>query len=286
MSPAAVGLVVLSAFAHVYWNFVLKRSGAPVLCAWWIMAAGAAAGAPLALWLHWPPRVPMAGLLCALGTGALYALYFWLIGLSYRSEDLSRAYPIARGVAPLVTALWGVLFFHERPTALGWTGIMAIVLGVAALAMPPTAAARIPLTGVAAAVATGLCTSAYSALDKLGVQLIPPALYIVLTFTVGAAVLGAGAMLGSRCRWRDFAAERHRLGPSLYAAALASMGGYLLVLNVLRTEPVSYVVPVRSVSVLLSVLAGSQLLGEARGWSRTAAAAVVLLGIAAIARAG
>jgi drug/metabolite transporter (DMT)-like permease len=64
------------------------------------------------------------------------------------------------------------------------------------------------------------------------------------------------------------------------------MGGYLLVLWVLRTQPVSYVVPVRSVSVLFSVLAGARLLGEEAGWTRALAATLVLAGIAAITLGG
>jgi drug/metabolite transporter (DMT)-like permease len=55
---------------------------------------------------------------------------------------------------------------------------------------------------------------------------------------------------------------------------------------VLRTEPVSYVVPLRSVSVLLSVGVGHRFLGEGGGARRWAAAALILLGITAIALRG
>jgi uncharacterized membrane protein len=64
------------------------------------------------------------------------------------------------------------------------------------------------------------------------------------------------------------------------------MGGYLLVLFVLQREQVSYVVPVRSVSVLLSVLAGAHFLGEKGGWTRAEAALLILLGILLIAVRG
>ena len=75
-------------------------------------------------------------------------------------------------------------------------------------------------------------------------------------------------------------------GWHLIAAAGAALGSYLLVLAVLRTEPVSYVVPLRSVSVLLSVGVGHHLLGEGVGLRRWAAAALILLGITAIALRG
>jgi drug/metabolite transporter (DMT)-like permease len=50
----------------------------------------------------------------------------------------------------------------------------------------------------------------------------------------------------------------------------------------LRTEPVSYVVPLRSVSVLLSVLTGARFLGEKGSPLRLGAAALIVLGITAI----
>lgn len=285
MPLSALALVLLSAVAHVYWNYQVKRSPAPDVCSWWIMALGSVLGLPFALWLAWPLRVPAAGWLCVAGTGVLYAAYFSFIALSYRSEDLSRAYPIARGVAPAATAGWGMLFHHEHPSAGGWIGILAISLGVLLLAVPGLRRGNsLPVLGVLAAVGTGLCTSGYSAVDKAGVKHVSPYLYIVLTFAAGAAV--QGALLLRHRPWRDFAGEGSRLGLGLAGPAAASMGGYLLILHVLRTQPVSYVVPVRSVAVLLSVAAGTRLLGEEGGWTRLAAAGLILAGITAIALGG
>src|SRR5688500_18530567 len=110
MSALAVALVLLSAVAHVYWNYQAKRSPVPALFTWWIMVIGAALAAPLAVWLAWPLSVPPTGRYCVGGTALFYGGYFSFIALSYQREDLSRAYPIALGVAPAATALWGVLF--------------------------------------------------------------------------------------------------------------------------------------------------------------------------------
>jgi drug/metabolite transporter (DMT)-like permease len=120
--------------------------------------------------------------------------------------------------------------------------------------------------------------------DKEGVQLVHPALYIVLTFAAGA--LAYGVLLRRACHPQRFRKALRSGGGSLIAAAAAALGSYLLILAVLRTEPVSYVVPLRSVSVLLSVGVGHRLLGEAGGLHRWAAAALILLGITAIALRG
>lgn len=286
MPPAAVAVVLLSAVAHVYWNYRLKQSPAPVQYAAWIMALGSLLVAPLALWTEWPPRVPPIGWACVGGTAVLYALYFTCIGQSYRSQDLSRAYPIARGVAPAATAGWGVFLHHEQPSFAGWLRIAAIAVGVTLLAWMPgrDRGRRFSLAGVGFAIGTGLCTSAYSVIDKEGVQHVAPSVYLTLTFAAGALLQmllllpGAGG--------RRLMAELRRAGPGLWIAAGASAGGYLLVLGVLRSEPVSYVVPLRSVAVLLSVMVGARLLGESGTAVRLLAAMLIVGGITAIAVGG
>jgi drug/metabolite transporter (DMT)-like permease len=286
LHPLAVGLVLLSAVTHIYWNYQIKRSPAPALYTWWLQVTGAALIAPFAVWAARPLSVPLAGWFCVAGTALLYGGYFTFIARSYDHEDLSRAYPIARGVAPAATAAWGVLFHRESPSLAGWLGIGAICLGVFLLSMPVLRGIgkRLPVAGIVAAIGTGLCTSAYSAVDKAGVQYVHPVLYITLTFAAGAFV--QGLFLARSFDRRAFGAEARRGGPRLVLAATLSVGGYLLILIVLRTEPVSYVVPLRSVSVLLSVLAGAHLLGEKDSLSRLGAAVLIVMGISAIAIGG
>jgi drug/metabolite transporter (DMT)-like permease len=71
--------------------------------------------------------------------------------------------------------------------------------------------------------------------------------------------------------------------PSLLSSAVLATAAYLVILYVLQTEPVSYVVPLRSVSVVMSVVVGSRFLSEDVGFLRLPAAFAVLLGISALA---
>lgn len=81
----------------------------------------------------------------------------WAAMLSYRLGEFSQVQPLARGTAPLVVTVLGVPLV---PAGLG----CLVLLG-----------RRQPLRGngpaVAAAVATGLAISAYTAVDGLGVRL-------------------------------------------------------------------------------------------------------------------
>jgi drug/metabolite transporter (DMT)-like permease len=286
VSPWAVALVLLSAAAHAYWNLEVKRSPQPALYVWWLMLLGAALFTPVALCLAWPPAVPPLGWACVAATGGIYAAYFSFIAHSYGQEELSRAYPIARGVAPAAAALLGILLFHERPTIVAGVGILAISCGIVALVAPTsgTGEARVSWRGIVFAAATGLCSAAYGAVDKLGVRLVHPALYIILTYAVGVSV--NGVTLRPWKRRAELLGELRRGGVRLAIAGLLSVGSYLLILLLFQTERLSYVLPLRSVSVLLSIWMGRQLLGEGAGLRRYAAGGVILAGMVSIALGG
>ena len=60
----------------------------------------------------------------------IHLVYFASLIESYRTGDLGQVYPIARGSAPLMTAAVTSIFVGEKLSALGWTGIVALVTGV------------------------------------------------------------------------------------------------------------------------------------------------------------
>ena len=97
---------------------------------------------------------------------------------------------------------------------------------------------------------------------------------------LGRAVVLAPVALRRRARvaghWRD-----HRTGV-LAIAALTPLA-YILVLFALTFPPVAYVAPLREVSVLLTVLAGTWLLGEGRMRHRLTWGAVIVAGMALLA---
>lgn len=281
MHPAALALVLLSAATHVYWNAQVKRSPAPVLATWWVQAIGVVLFGPAALAAA--GVVPAVGWVCVAASGVLYAAYFLLIAHCYRHDDLSRGYPIARGVAPAITALAAAIGLGERPSLIGWSGIVGVSVGVVWLAVAP-GAGKIPRAGLLAALGTGGCTAAYSAVDKIGASTVAPVTYLVLAYGVSGLI--QLPLMRRAYRREALLAELQRDGWGLTLAAIACLGGYLLVLFALRLAPVSYVVPLRSVSVLLSIVVGERVLGEVAAKARLPAAILIVAGMAAIALGG
>ena len=71
MHPGAVGLVLLSAVAHVFWNSQVKRSPQPAIHTWWLLVTGVRLFCPFAVWLAWPIPFPFAASVAAVMAATL-----------------------------------------------------------------------------------------------------------------------------------------------------------------------------------------------------------------------
>jgi len=267
MHPWAVGLVLVSACLHVVWNFLVKRS-----------AIGALMVLPFGFQFL-RQGVPWQAVAFACGTGVCYAGYYTLMSVSYRSGELSSAYPITRGVAPTATALIGVSLMGERPSLIGAVAIVLVVVAVFLLGSDNGEGKRLSTKGLLAAIATGLCSAGYSLIDKNGVQWLNPVAYLSLSFGAGFILQ---APLTGKLLFKPW--SRGEVVPLLIASAACAFG-YLLVLVVLKGAPASYVVPLRASSVLISLFVGRHLLKEGLGWRKLTAAGLIMVGIIGIALA-
>ena len=282
-----VTLVLFSAFIHAYWNMQLKRAGDKVLLTFIYVWAAVIIYTPITLVLLPRHEVPWQGLACAVATGVTYSAYFLLLARSYSLGDLSHAYPLARGVAPVLTLVWAVAFLSENPTTTGYAGIFLVIISVF-LFHPPRG--RVSLPGIldrlrepasAAALATALCISVYSVIDKVGVSYVYPPIYIHLTFLIGGTLLiphylrryGRRAIIdGLRVEWRR----------GLLIGFLCIFA-YMVVLFAMRLTEVSYILPLRSTSILFAMLLGQRLLEEERTALRNLAALLMAAGVILIA---
>jgi drug/metabolite transporter (DMT)-like permease len=294
MSPAAIALVLAAAVAHASWNLFGKQAaetGAAFFV--WLLAASAAVlylPVVIVTVIVTSPHLTALNWLFLAGTGLLHGGYFLFLQLGYRIGDLSLAYPIGRGTGALLAALAGIVLLGERPTLIGYAGILAIVAGVVMIGLPQRKARqadRLPAIGSATATAigfalvTGLFIGCYTIWDKYAVSTLhtEPVLQGYAGFPLMIAVFTPFVMR-DRARlayvWNAFR-------PQVLGAAVLSPLAYMLVLVALSFTAVSAVAPAREVSVLFGVLLGGRLLGEGNLARRLAAAAAIVAGIVAIA---
>jgi drug/metabolite transporter (DMT)-like permease len=282
----ALGLVLLAAFIHAGWNFLLKKSGGGTGLITVASIASLALYAPVVIVATWLSAYRFAPLHLALmlGSGMIHTTYFLLLDRAYRSGgDLSIVYPLARSTGPLLTIVVAILLLGERPSPTAIGG--AILIGASAMLLTGN-----PLKwhksearhAVAFALLTGCTIATYTIWDKASVAtwLIPPLAYDWGTNAFRICVLvplarrrtpGAMAMA-----WR----ERRK---TALALALLMPLSYILVLTAMVFTPVSLVAPAREVSILFAALMGAHFLGEGDVTRRAVAAIGMVLGISGLA---
>jgi drug/metabolite transporter (DMT)-like permease len=239
IDPVAIAFVLIAAVVHASWNRVLHAEGDRV-------AAMAVAGLAVGLLLLpaiviWPPWAALPFILLSAIAHTFYALG---LAAAYRRGALSVAYPLGRGVAPLLVTLGGWLLLTERPDAGALLGALLLAVGLGLIAIAGGRAGQAAAVGFA--LLTGLTIAAYSVVDAAAVRQVSPVGYL-------GAVLGIqGAILTLLLR-----GDRVRLRGGLRSGALIAIGAvsaYLLVLFAFQLAPAGRVSTLRESSVLVGIL--------------------------------
>ena len=302
MHLSSLALLLVAAALHAVANALIKQARDKFAFTWWMLGVSSVLGLPIWFVLS---DVQPAGWPIVFISGLLEAIYFTALTRAYFHGDLSQVYPIARGSAPLFVALWAFLFLGERPSTAGLVGIFLVVTGLYVINLPSLADWKRPLLGFISpaarwALLTGLLISAYSTVDKVGVKYFDPLIYLYLILFVAWIALTPQWLMADRrvalicevapgeSRPRSGLGGWRTLGPvaRIAACALLGVGAYVLVLTALRLSPVSYVSPVREVSVVIGAWIGVRFMAEQGGALRVSASALVALGIVIIAIGG
>jgi len=276
-----LSLVLISAFFHSFWNMLVKRSKDKTLFTFLTVWIAVAVYTPFIIVMQPKLVIPWQGWACIFGTGTVYCFYFLLLPKSYDLADLSIAYPLARGLAPALTVVWAYSFLGERPSLVGWLGIALVISSIylfhaREMASDWSGIVEVLRTSLPA-IATGVSTSIYSIVDKVGVSFVNPVLYIYLTFLFASVVLSP-VFLTRYGVSRITSQVKGAWGEILTSGSLCIFA-YLVVLFAMQMAEVSYILPLRSTSILFAVLLGLEVLGERRTWIKAAATTGMLVGV-------
>jgi uncharacterized membrane protein len=282
MSGTALGLVLLAAITHATWNLLARRADAKLAFLWCGNLVATVLFLPLGVWLLLTESIPPVGWVIVVISTLLEALYYWTLAQAYRYGDLSLVYPISRGTAPILVPLFAMIFLGERLSPPATVGILLVVLGTVVIHTrelgPSSLSGLLEVfgqLGTRYALLTGLVIAAYSAVDKYGVSLVTPVLYVYLLFS-GLTVILLPVVLRQRTA---LATEWKLRRWSIVAVGLLAPASYGLVLLALTLAPVSYVVAAREVSVVLAALLGVVVLHEGYGRQRLAGSTFITLGL-------
>lgn len=284
MTPLVILLILVGALAHATWNLVAKRSALSGPAFVWLSAIGTAVVlAPVAVVLVVlePPSWSDLALACA-ASAVLHVAYFLALQAGYRAGDVGVVYPLARGTGPLLSVVFAIVLFGERPGPLGLAGAAAVIAGVVVIGLSGGRAHRgAARAGVLWGLVIGVVIAAYTLWDAHAVTALAVS---PILLNAGTSALQAAFMTPIIVR-RPGAARavlrQHWRG--VLAVAVLSPLSYILILFAVQLAPVSLVAPAREVSVVFVALAGWLLFREPHPVPRLSGAVVVVAGVALLA---
>jgi drug/metabolite transporter (DMT)-like permease len=270
--------VLFAAACHAGWNATIK-GGLDPLATTVLISIGAAivslvflpvTGLPAAAAWPW----------CAASV-LIHLVYFAALIESYRVGDMGQVYPIARGSAPLMTAVATAAFIGERLGLLGWCGILLLAAGVLLLSLRGGRdLARLDRTAVGFALFTAVTICAYSVVDGVGARLGGSAsAYSVMLFVGIGPVMLIYAL--ARRGHEVIAAMGQSWGIGLAGGGL-QLGSYGIAIWAMTVAPIAIVAALRESSVLFGAAIAVVFLKEPLRASRVAAGLMIVAGLALI----
>lgn len=279
MSAGIVAIILSAALLHAVWNAIVKSAADRTTMLGLVASGHVLAGGIMVTLLPLPAPESLPYILLST---VIHFGYYYMLGQAYRHGDLSVVYPIARGIVPALVALWALLLLGETLPAQAWVGIATIAAGIQ---LSSWSALRhgVGRAALGFAVGTGLCISAYSVVDGIGVRLSQN----TLSYWAWGAFLHLFIAGFVAIRKRSTLAG---LKPKVWATGilggLVSMAAYGLVLYAKNFAPLGAVSALRETSVIFAALIGFVFLGEGNWKRRLGAAALMAAGVALIGMAG
>lgn len=270
MPLSVFGLVLFAALLHAGWNAIVK--GAPDKLLTTILVAGSAAAiSALALpFLAQPARESWPFLTAST---VLQVGYYLLVARAYRGADMSQAYPLMRGTAPLIVAVVSRFWLGEQLSVAATVGIALICGGVISLALGVRATSA---QGVRAALLNAVVIAGYTLIDGAGARAsgAPVAYTLWLNLLSGTPLL-AWALAVRRPAFLTYAGARWPLG---LIGGWATLTSYGLALWAMTHAPVAVIAALRETSILFATAIAVFVLRERLSPGRILAALLIAAG--------
>jgi drug/metabolite transporter (DMT)-like permease len=277
MPAHAVYIVLFAALMHAAWNAIVKSGDDKLLTAVMITTAAAAIAALVLPLLAQPARASWPFIA---GSVSLQTVYYALLAAAYRRADMSHAYPIMRGSAPLIVAATSAWLVGEIVTATEWFGIGLVCGGVLGLALHAPTHSAPHRSATALALANAGVIAAYTLIDGLGVRRSgsPFAYTLWIFLCTGIEMLLWTAMR----RRREFTTyARGKWWPAL-AGGAGTVVSYALALWAMTVAPVALVAALRETSILFAAMISALVLKERVTLQRLACTGLIIAGAVAL----
>ena len=273
MSTFVAGLVLLSALMHAGWNFLIKKGHDGQLDTVGFALGCSLIAACLLPFVGLPDPDCFPWLIATL---VVHLAYFLTLAEAYRYADLSLAYPLMRGSAPVLVALTAPLL-GEHLSLIQMTGVLMIGFGIALPAWIGSPWQSSSRRGLIFCLINAVMIATYTVLDGVGVRLSKhPASYTLCLFLFNA--WGILAVMIWRRSLADISQHLRQGWRVTVPGAALSMGSYGIVLWAMTHASIPAVAALREMSVIFAAFLGTWFLKEKMGLWRILGASCVAIG--------
>ncbi len=261
--------MLAAAVLHACWNALVKLEGDRLVVLGGFVTTHVVVGA-VGIWFF---PLPGADVWPYILAGAVvHTGYKLFLAQAYDHGDFGLVYPIARGTAPLLVALFAWAWLGETLSPMGLIAVGIMAASILSLARYGGGSPR----AVALAFATGLMIATYTVIDGSGARVMGnPHSYFLWLIIIDSLLF-----LTVVCALREnaFARIARRWRPGLMAG-LMSIAAYWLVVWALSQTPMALVSAVRETSVVFAALIATFVLKEGGARHRILAALAVAAGL-------
>lgn len=269
--------VLAAALLHASWNSVIQngldRFSSVVLLA----VVQATIAIPILPFVPLPSVESIGWIVAAAGLHTGYKLF---LVQAYAHADLSQAYPLARGTAPLLVSLFSVTALGVAFEGYEVMAILAISIGILLMAFKGAVEGRMRGNALFYALATAVFIASYTLVDGIGARIAGTPSGYVLWMVVGDAMGMMAFATWSRGR-SAFPALVHAWRSGVAAGAM-SLGSYWIAVWAYTQAPIALVATLRQSSILFAILIAAFVMHEPVSRWRWASAVVIALGVAAM----
>jgi uncharacterized membrane protein len=276
MSPLIFSAVLFAALLHATWNAMIKVSGDRLIIMGVTTATTSLLVLPVLFYLPLPAPESWPYLILS---ACVHTFYMLVLVRAYGLGDFAQVYPLSRGSAPLLTGTLGFLILNESMQSSELFGMLLIVVGIFGLALETSAGVlRLSRPALFYSLLTGLCITAYSLVDGIGVRLSGNSLsFIVWMFFLDGFLV---PLISFTRRPRTvFFNTIKTVWKTGLLVSLLSTTGYAIIVWAFSQERIAPVAVLRETSVLFAMLISALIIKEAFSTLRVLIVSVILTGI-------
>ena len=258
MTLALFSLVLAAAAMHATWNALIKTRSDRFASISLTTLGASIVVLPILPFVDFPSIEVWIWIAASVIIHTGYRLF---LVKTYDVGDFAQSYPLARGIAPLITTVGAIIFIGEVPEGLTVLGIVVLSFGALLMSLRGSSdLSKFNRRAVGFALLTSMLIAGYTLTDGYGVRLANTAssyaawLFLcdgLCSIAIGFLYRGRGLLTVLASEWKT----------NLLTGGLLA-GSYWIIMWAMTKAPIASIAALRETSILFAMLISVLVLGE------------------------